>query len=207
MACFTKIQQRNGTSCEFKKIRNIVVSNSLGKRHLNYVWTQYVIKARTPGCVRNDNETHSIGVTGFAGRAIQWHSLLRLTVISYTPVRSRYSIHCLADQWPADCDDDVSGVCLSKWTNQLQGGLNRVWRNHGKGSINLIPSTKPYSTTNRYDFHWYVWMKLHLCFFAKQPLPLLLIILCCCKLLSGKLNFMHCHSVITFHSNDTDRNP
>ena len=42
MACFTKIQQRNGTNCEFEKICNFVVSNSIEKSHRNSVCPQYV---------------------------------------------------------------------------------------------------------------------------------------------------------------------
>ena len=118
-----------------------------------------MIKARTPWCVRNDRETHLTGVTGLQSRAFHF---------SRTPVCSRHSIHCLADQWHVDCDDDVWAVRLSECVNQWQGGLTRVWRNHGIGFITQIPSTKPYFATNRYDFNWYVWVMLHLCgfFFA-----------------------------------------
>ena len=51
--CFTKIHQRNGTNCKFKKS---TISIAFG-------YNMYVIKARTPECVRHDSEMHSTGVT------------------------------------------------------------------------------------------------------------------------------------------------
>ena len=80
MASFTKFQQRNGTNCEIKNTRNFVVSNSLGKYHLN----MYVMKARMPRCVQNYSETHSTGVTGL-------HSWLRR---SHNPVTQSIVFHC-----------------------------------------------------------------------------------------------------------------
>ena len=58
----------------------------------------YVIKARTPGvCEMSVKRTRLVLLDctpGFAGRAIQLHSLVRFTVISHTPGRSRY-IHVI----------------------------------------------------------------------------------------------------------------
>ena len=59
MAWFTKIQQRNGTNCKLKKRRNLV-SNSLGKRHLNSVCTQYVCdKSENARCVFHCHFAHT----------------------------------------------------------------------------------------------------------------------------------------------------
>ena len=74
------------------KISNFVLSNSLNKRHLNSVWKNInVIKARTSGCVRNEmKRTRLLSldcIPGFAGHAIQSHSVVHFAVIS-----SRYII-------------------------------------------------------------------------------------------------------------------
>ena len=86
MACFTKIQQRNGTDCYFEKYATLLCQIQETRAiAIPSVQNMYVIKARTHGGVRNDSETHSTGVTGLHSRRIQQHSLVRFTVISHPP--------------------------------------------------------------------------------------------------------------------------
>ena len=67
------------------KLSDFVRSNSLGKHHLNSVGhNMYVIKVRAPGCVRNDSEKHSTGVTGL-------HFQLRR---SCNPITQSRAFHC-----------------------------------------------------------------------------------------------------------------
>ena len=98
MACFTKNQQRNGTNCQFEKYvttSNYFVFNSLDKGHLNSVCTHYV-------CDKSENARVC---AKWQWNALDWcywialpaspvvqssNSLVRFTVISHTPVRSRY---------------------------------------------------------------------------------------------------------------------
>ena len=80
MACFTKTQQRNGTNSEFEKyVKSIRKEPSQFRLYTICIWWK-----REHGCVRNDSETHSTGVTGL-------HSRLRW---SCNPVTQSRAFHC-----------------------------------------------------------------------------------------------------------------
>ena len=88
MVCFTKTRQRNGTNCESETnliTRKLFLLNSLDKSRLNSVCAQYV-------CDKSENARACAKWPWNAldCRAIQLHSLVRFTVISHTPMRSRY---------------------------------------------------------------------------------------------------------------------
>ena len=66
-----------------KEISSFNVSNSLGKRHVNSVLTQYV-------CDKNENAR---ACAKWQWNALNWCYWIAHTVISHTPVRSCYKIY------------------------------------------------------------------------------------------------------------------
>ena len=124
MASFTKFQQRNGTNCEIKNTRNFVVSNSLGKYHLN----MYVMKARMPRCVQNYSETHSTGVTGL-------HSWLRW---SHNPVTQSIVFHCHFAHTRAFLL--YWHISRPKWVRPNQNCIS-------KHDVHFLPAPKGYATS------------------------------------------------------------
>ena len=92
---FLVIQQAEVLLSFFVGVSNFAVSNSLGKRHLNSVWTRYVCDKceSVPVCAKWQwnalNWCYWIALP--ASPDVQSSNTVRFTVISHTPVRSRYS--------------------------------------------------------------------------------------------------------------------
>ena len=86
--------------CYAKYIKSTRQKSSQFRLYITCVWQK---RERMGVCEMTVKRTGLVLLDctpGFAGRAIQWHSLVRFTAISHTPMRSRYMIWRLSTCFP-----------------------------------------------------------------------------------------------------------